>query len=79
VRKDGALGDNGIRVVSDVNTLRIEMSRVLVARRGVVEKEDGDEADRRFGDVEGIMEDEFATLALEYNGAYPDSVDGEAT
>jgi hypothetical protein len=76
VRKDGALGDNGIRVVSDVNTLRIEMSRVLVARRGVVEKEDGDEADRRFGDVEGIMEDELATLALEYNGAYPDSVDG---
>lgn len=74
--EDGALGDNGIRAVSDVNALRIEMSGVLVARRGVVEKEDGDETDGRFGDIEGVMEDELATLALEYNGAYPDSVDG---
>ena len=53
----------------------VEVSRVV----GVTEQKDGNEANGRVGNVEGIVKGERAGGGMEDNGSHPNSVDREVT
>jgi hypothetical protein len=77
-RQKFATDDNSIGMVGDVNAIRVKVRAVLNAGWRVIEKEDGNETDRGFGNVKSVMESERARFALEGYGADANSIDGEA-
>jgi len=77
VREDGTLGDDGVRVVGDVNAVRVEMGAVRGARGRVVKEKNRDKTNRRLRNEENISKDEALSMGAQGHIAYADGIDGQ--